>query len=735
MFPRLSQNARGQMLRFFGGGAARLLYRVRTFGAENLPKGGFLLLPNHLSYVDAVVLQLACPRPIRFIVHQSIYNLSWLKPVFLAVGAIPISNVRAKEALRTAADRIRAGEVVCIFPEGELSRTGTLVRLHKGFELIARLSERPTVPVWLDQLWGSIFSFERGRYFFKWPRRVPAPVTVYFGQPIAAGDVNIGVARERLLELGEFCFQQRPGLDCHLGRAAIHALRRHQFKELIIDGMDHRRMKAGDLLAASIALSKWIRQHCRGQRVAVVLPPGIGAIVANLAITLADKVAVNLNFTAGRAALESAIRRGEILHAISAKPVMKRLQDFPWPPSVYRLEELIPELKPKVVAWRLFVLAAPAWLLSLVLGLPRKGDRREAVLLFTSGTSGEPKGVVLSHRNIVGNVMQFRTVVHLDHHDTLMASLPFFHSFGCTVTLWHPLLEGVRTVTYPTPVDVQKNAELIEKYRVTLLATTPTFLRGYLKRSEPPQFASVKLLITGAEKLPLELAKAFEEKFKLRVYEGYGLTEMAPVVSVNLPDPRKNHPADAVQASTRAGSVGKLLPGQAAQIRDPETGGLRSPHELGMLWLKGPNVFEGYLNEETKTREVIRDGWFRTGDLARFDEDGFLFIEGRISRFSKMAGEMVPHETIENKLEELFDLRSEEERLVVVVGVPDEVKGESLVILCTRRLEASAVREKLAAAGFPNLWIPRVIKQLDTLPVLGSGKLNLARCQEIAMER
>jgi acyl-[acyl-carrier-protein]-phospholipid O-acyltransferase/long-chain-fatty-acid--[acyl-carrier-protein] ligase len=713
---------------------AAAIYKVKPSGLENLPEGGFLLLPNHLHHVDALALQLACPRPIRFIVHRSIYEIPWLKPMFKLAGAIPISNVRTKEALHKAVDRIRRGEVVCIFPERELGGNGTLIRLHKGFEVIARWSDGPVVPVWMEPLEDSLFSLKRGEYFVKWPRRIQTPVAVNFGAPVVPDAVSLGLVRERLLELGEFCFQQRPGLDGHLGRATVQGLKRHQFRELVIDGMDHRRMKGGDLLAAAIALSKWINGHCTGQRVAVVLPPGLGAIVANLAITLADKVAVNLNFTAGRAALESAIRRGEILHAISAKPVMKQLQDFPWPQEIYRLEELIPKLKPKIVAWRLFTLVAPSWVINPVLGLPHKGDRREAVLLFTSGTSGEPKGVVLSHRNIIGNVMQFRTMVHLDKGDTLMASLPFFHSFGCTVTLWHPLIKGVRTVTYPSPLDVQKNAELIERYKVTLLATTATFLRGYLKRSEPKQFASVKLLVAGAEKLPRELARTFEAKFNIRVHEGYGLTEMSPVVSVNLPNSATHYPADSREPLSRAGSVGKLLPGQAAQIRDPETNDLLSPYQLGMLWLKGPNVFEGYLNEEVKTREVLQDGWFKTGDLGRFDEDGFLYIEGRISRFSKIGGEMVPHEAIENKLIEQFDLRSDEKRIMAVVGVPDEAKGEALVILCTREVDVSEVREKLAAAGFPNLWVPKVIRKVDELPVLGSGKLDLGRCRALAAE-
>ncbi|HEY1476074.1 MAG TPA: AMP-binding protein [Chthoniobacterales bacterium] len=731
----IGKTLRQTVFRLFGTLVAGTIYRVKTFGLENLPKTGFLLVPNHLTYVDAVVLQLACPRPIRFIVHESIYRIAWLTPIFKLIEAIPISNVRAKEAVRAAADRIRSGEIVCIFPEGELSRTGTLLKLRKGFELIVRLAECEIVPVWLDGLWGSIFSFERGRYFFKIPKRIPQLATIAFGKPIPAHSVDIGITRERLLELGELCFQKRPELAAHLGRATVRGLKRRQFDEAIIDGMDGRVLKRGDLLAVSIALSRWIKKRCTGERVAVVLPPGVGAVVANVAVALANKVAVNLNFTAGRAALQSAINRGQILHAISAKPVMKRLEDFPWPKDVFRLEELIPELKPKIVIWRLISAVTPAWALSHLLGLPMRGDRKEALLIFTSGTSGEPKGVVLSHRNVLANVLQFGSMVNLGPEELVMASLPFFHSFGCTVTLWYPLLEGVRAVTYPTPVDVVKNAELIERYQISLLVTTPTFLRGYLKRAEPKQFASIKLLVTGAEKLPRELAESFEEKFGKHVLEGYGLTETAPVVSTNLPDPAPSRQNDTIQTSDRVGSVGKLLPGQAAQIRDPETGELLSPHALGMLWLKGPNIFEGYLSEPERTAEVLKNGWFKTGDLGRFDEDGFLYIEGRLSRFSKIAGEMVPHETIEAKIIETFGLKMEDERVAAIVGIPDQAKGEALVLLAARNLPLEEVRERLLAAGLPNLWIPRRIKRVEKIPILGSGKLDLGKCKELALAK
>jgi acyl-[acyl-carrier-protein]-phospholipid O-acyltransferase/long-chain-fatty-acid--[acyl-carrier-protein] ligase len=711
---------------------ASLVYRVTTFGHERLPAGGFLLLPNHMTWVDAVVLQVACPRPIRFVVFDDIFKIWWLHWIFRAVGALPISPRRAKDAVKAAAESIARGEIVCIFPEGELSRTGMLLRLKRGYELIARGANAPVVPVWLDRLWGSIFSFEGGRYFFKLPRHFPYPVTVAFGAPIAPADADIATVRERFLELGEHAYQQRPDLEGHLGRACLRGLKRHQFHTALIDGLDHSRTSCGTLLAAAIALSRHLRLNCRGRRIGIVLPAGRAAVVANLAVTLANKVPVNLNFTAGRPAVEAALRIAEVHECITARPVVKRLADFPWPMHLLQLDEVLPALKPQIMAWRLVVGLLPAWALAMILDLPAEGDREEAMVLFTSGSSGEPKGVVLSHRNLLGNVSQFALMLNFGRDDAVLACLPFFHSFGCTVTLWYPLVEGIRSVTNANALDAVKNAELIERYKVTLLCTTPTFLRSYLRKVEPAKLASLRLLVTGAEKLPMELADAFQERFGIEVLQGYGLTETSPVAAVNLPEPKASHPTDAVQPSNRRGSVGKLAPGMAAQIREPETDALLSLHESGMLWLRGPNIFEGYLHDPQRTAEVLVDRWFKTGDLGRFDEDGFLFIEGRLSRFSKIGGEMVPHETVESKIGEALAL-PKDERVIAIAGIPDEAKGEALVLLTAHDIDAADLRKKLADAGLPNLWIPRIVKRIDTIPILASGKLDLAKCKELAL--
>jgi acyl-[acyl-carrier-protein]-phospholipid O-acyltransferase/long-chain-fatty-acid--[acyl-carrier-protein] ligase len=726
-----SVSAAERALYFFGRLLVRCVYRVTALGIDTLPKGGFLLLPNHITWVDAIVLQLACPRSIRYIIDEEFYRKPILHPFLRLLRCIPINTRHSHSAIRAATEKIVEGEVVCLFPEGQLERAGTLLRLRRGYELIARHANAPVVPVWLDQLWGSIFSFQGGRFFTKLPRRIPYPVTIAFGKPIEANAADIATVREELLKLGEFCFSQRPSLNRHLAEPCVRGLKKRPFATAVVDGLDHSALSRSKLLGAAAALSRYLGKEFPDERIAIVLPASKGSMVANLAVTLADKVPVDLNFTMGRAANESCCKRAGLRVAISATQFMERLKDFPWPERVLKLDELMPRLKPQIILWWMMSILLPARLLLRLLKIPKEGGHAEAVLLFTSGSTGEPKGVVVSHRNVVGNVSQFRQLLDATKDDAILASLPFFHTFGSTVTLWYPLIEGVRIVTYPSPLEAAKNAALIERYKLTLLLATPTFLRGYLRKVEPDKLRSLRLVITGAEKLPLDLAKNFEKRFKQRVFEGYGLTETSPVVSVNLPEPRPTKSGERVQPSSRLGSVGKMAPGIAAEIRQPETDCKLSLHETGMLWLRGVNIFEGYLHDPQRTADVLQDGWLKTGDLGRFDEDGFLYIEGRLSRFSKIGGEMVPHEAIESKIVDLLGLSGRDERPIAIMGVQDEAKGEALVLLSAVDIDLAQLRKKLHEAGVPNLWIPKHVHRVESIPVLASGKLDLKKCREL----
>src|SRR6201997_1643534 len=341
----------------------RSFYRVNAIGRENLPDGGFLLVPNHISWVDALVLQLACPRPIRYVIDQQYYHRPILHPILHALGCIPINIRHSHAAVRAAAEKIAEGEIVCLFPEGQLERTGVLLRLQRGYELIARHANAQVVPVWLDQLWGSIFSFQGGRFFTKFPKRIRYPVTIAFGKPLKAEVADVATMREELLKLGEFCFSRRPSLDRHLAEECVRGLKRRRFATAVIEGTDHTRLSRAKLLGAAAALSRYLRKEFSDERIAIVLPASKGSMLANLAVTVANKIPVDLNFTMGRAANESCCRRANLRVAISATPFMERVKDFPWPERVLKLDELLPPMRRQIIVWWIASILVPVLVL------------------------------------------------------------------------------------------------------------------------------------------------------------------------------------------------------------------------------------------------------------------------------------------------------------------------------------------------------------------------------------
>lgn len=538
-----------------------------------------------------------------------------------------------------------------------------------------------------------------------------------------------------MIDLGEAAFQERPDLSSHLALESFIALARQPGRELVVDcTMQRRAMKSGLLLALSWALSRRLQAWTSKQRVGIVFPPGLGGYIANLAVSLAGKVPVNLNFTLGPSSIDSCIRRADIDCILTTARVQQKMPTFPWPEEgiVDLVEELKALPKSKTLGLLAMIYMLPARWLAKRLKVPSQGDRSEAGLLFTSGSSGEPKGVALTHRNILGNCAQIDMAGLLPDSERVVANLPIFHSFGFTVTLWYPLLRGCPVVTLPSPLEVKKIADAIEAEKATILIGTPTFFKPYLKRVEPEQLASLKYIIAGAEKTPDGFADAWEARFGSTYFEGYGLTETSPVVSVNLPArPAGVDFPGSSEDGNRRGSVGRLLPGQAARILNPDTREDLSPESTGLFVLKGPNVFEGYLEDVERTTEVKDGDWFTTGDLARFDQDGFLYIEGRLSRFSKIGGEMVPHGTVEQALVEAYDLLDSEVPMLAIGARPDEAKGEVLVLLTALDIEMEDIRAKLVAAGYPNLWVPKAVIRVEAIPTLATGKLDLRGIQKL----
>lgn len=735
------------LLRFVLWLMTRTIYRIRVLGRDNIPaKGGALFVCNHLSLVDALLLQASTDRPIRFIVYKGIYDQPWIKPFARILRAIPISSeLRPREmlqALHTATQALRDQEVVCIFAEGQITRIGQMLPFRRGFERIMKDVDAPIIPIALDGVWGSIFSFEKGRFTWKLPRRIPYPVTINFGRPLPPSAKPLEV-RQVVQELMEEAWGWRKNGLRPLARAFVRTARRHPRRFAMAD-MQSPSVSFGAALVRTVFLARRLRPIWKGQKmVGLLLPPSAPGALVNYAALLMGKVPVNLNYTVSESTLASCVRQCEIQTVITSRAFLEKVK-LQVPCRTVYLEDLAgrgdasaqaqfpaPSAGEKLAAF-LMAWLLPAPLLEKALGREKKIELDDlATVIFSSGSTGDPKGVMLSHYNIVSNIGQLEQVFAFEPKDRMMGILPFFHSFGFTGALSLPAALGIGVVYHPNPLDAKAVGQFVGQYSVTFLLATPTFLQLYMRGCAPEQFGSLRLVMTGAEKLPERLATAFEEQFGIRPLEGYGCTECAPVVAVNTRDFRA---AGFRQVGAKRGKIGHPLPGMCVRILDPQTLAPMPTGQPGLMVVRGPNVMQGYLGRPEKTAEVLRDGWYSTADIAAMDEDGFLQITDRLSRFSKIGGEMVPHIKVEEKLHELAGLT---EQTFVVAGVPDEKKGERLVVL--HKLNDGTLQtclDKLAASDLPNLWKPRPDQffHVDAFPYLGTGKLDLRKVKEMAAQ-
>ncbi len=714
-------------------------YRLTVVGRGYVPaKGGVLLVPNHVSFVDGLLLLASLDRPIRFVVAASYFHHPLLRPFMRSLRAMPITNSGGPRvilrALRDAGRRLDEGEIVCIFAEGQITRTGMLLPFQRGFERIVKGRSTPIIPVHLDRVWGSIFSYAGGRFLSKIPERIPYPVTISFGPPLPP-DTPVHEVRRAVQDLGETAWTMRKARSWPLHHAFVRAMRRHP-RRLVWADLSRPRVTGIRALVGSIALTRALRPRWQGQQhVGILLPPSVAGALANSASALAGRTSVNLNYTAGRAAMASAARQAGLATVVTSRTFLERARlELPEGIEPVWIEEIAARIGPAEKSLALLLaLAAPLRLIERACKMGKRPSMDDvATVIFSSGSTGEPKGVELTHFNILSNVEGVSQVFSIQPTDRLLGILPFFHSFGYTATLWFAATHGMGVVFHPSPLDVGTIGDLVERYRITFLIATPTFLQLYLRRCTPEQFGSLRLVLTGAEKLPERLAQAFEDKFGIRPVEGYGTTECAPIIAVSGMGFRT---AGFYQVAARRGHVGQPLPGMAIRIVDPESFERLPPGTPGMLLVKGSNVMRGYLGRPDLTAGVMRDGWYVTGDIAVMGEDGFLQITDRLARFSKIGGEMVPHGRVE---EALHDAAAVDTQVFAVTGIPDERKGERLAVLHT--LDEAAIPgilEQVATQGLPNLFLPRRdhFLKVDTLPVLGSGKLDLRQVKRIALER
>jgi len=729
------------LLRFLLRAVMAQRYDITVFGLKHIPsQGGVLLLGNHTSFLDWAVLQLAVPRRMRFVMDRAIYERWYWRWALDLFRAIPISARGYRGALREVSRSLERGEVVVLFPEGAVSRNGQMGEFKRGFEEAARRAECVIVPFYLHGLWGSVFSFASKKL-----RRITGigmvrEVTICFGAPLPA-ETEAKEVKSAVFQLSIAAWQHYAETFEPLGATWLKSVKQRPAATCVIDA-DGAAFSGTRLLAACLAMSRRLGQLAAGrQNVGVLLPPSAGGIIANLALLLRGKTVVNLNYTSSTGVLDACLSRAGVNTIVTSERFLTRLQakGFHLEAAfagrrVVHLEQVKRELgKPLLLTCLLLARLLPVFLLQAWF-CKRVKRTDTAAILFSSGSEGIPKGIMLSHANMVGNIRQVACLLNAREDDVILSTLPLFHAFGLTITTLLPLMEGIPLVCQPDPTDGAKVGRLVAAHGVTILCGTPTFLGLYArnKKVHPLMFRSLRQVVAGAERLSEDIRKTFRDRFGLEIHEGYGTTETTPVASVNVND-AMNLADFSVQRGNKPGTVGLPLPGSTFRIVDPGTLEDLPRGQAGLILIGGTQIMQGYLDDAERTREAIveKDGirWYKSGDKGCLDEDGFLTILGRYSRFAKIGGEMVSLAMVEDALLKVAPAGSE----VLAVALPDARKGERIVALVVSDHPLEDLKRTLQGELAP-IMMPAALYPVPAIPKLGTGKTDLGTAKQWAQQ-
>ena len=715
--------------------------KIDTKGLENLPKNkNCLLLGNHVSYIDWYVLSCFLPKDTYFVLDEKIYDKWYLKFLLKSVNIIDINN--KQEISKTLENQ----NYVVLFPEKHITKNGHLGEFKKDFESILNMSKTDIsiIPFYIRGLWESSFSKANKKYI---KLNKNKQISIYFGENITKIDANTTSIKKAIKNLSIDSWINYINTLDTIPELIFDRLKKQKSNLIFADstGME---LSGYKFLTASILFKNILKEKLENrfssQNIGILLPSTCAGAFINVSVLMLGKTAVNLNFTASKESLKNSIEKANIKSIITSKNFINKLKekgidfdDIFLDVEILFLEEL------KTTISKIDGLKSLLSVMFLPISTLKKKHINKskiddtALIMFSSGSEGTPKGIELTHKNVVGNCKQISSIININDNDIIVGSLPFFHSFGTVVTMFFPLIEGITCVAHPDPTDGYNIGKLIQKYQATIMLGTSTFFRLYVRNPKMTKemLSSVRLVVAGAEKLSLNVRNEFKNKFDLDIYEGYGVTETTPVASCNLPNIM--HEDKTFQIGNKIGTVGMAIPGTKFKIIDPNSLEELQTNQQGMVLIGGVQVMKGYLKDEAKTCNVLLNlhgkTWYVTGDKGSLDEDGFLTIIDRYSRFAKLGGEMVSLTLVEQKIK---DLIKNEEIDLVTTAIGDDKKGEKIICFLSNITENELdILIKNIIENFDSkLMIPSTYKIIDAIPKLGSGKTDFSAAKKLALK-